>query len=280
MVQRYVTADEDSARWEGFRFRQGDVVVSSRSKHGTTWVQRIGTLLVFRSRDLPEPLGRLSPWLDWLVEPLDEVVARLDDQDHRRIIKTHTPLDGLPLDDRATWIVVARHPLDAALSLFHQGDNIHREPVDRPPVIDWLRAWIEADPDPRRELDSLPGVMLHLGDAWSRRSEANILMIRYEDLIADLPGQMKALAEALGIEIDDGVEPALVEAARFDAMRADAERVAPDPGTVLRDRTAFFRRGRPGAAAELVTEADLRRYEQRAAALAPPDLLAWLHGTD
>jgi aryl sulfotransferase len=61
----------------------------------------------------------LSPWLDHLVEPLDEVVARLDAQTHRRVIKTHTPLDGVPLKQEVTYIVIARHPLDAA-------DNCYR----------------------------------------------------------------------------------------------------------------------------------------------------------
>jgi len=44
---RYTSPDEDSARWWDFAFRPGDVVISSRSKSGTTWVQMICLLLVF-----------------------------------------------------------------------------------------------------------------------------------------------------------------------------------------------------------------------------------------
>jgi hypothetical protein len=47
-------------------------------------------------------------------------------QTHHRFIKTHTPLDGIPLDSRATYLVVARNPLDAVESLHHQGANIDR----------------------------------------------------------------------------------------------------------------------------------------------------------
>jgi hypothetical protein len=36
---RYQSPDEDSARWLGFPFRDGDIVISTRSKTGTTWVQ-------------------------------------------------------------------------------------------------------------------------------------------------------------------------------------------------------------------------------------------------
>ena len=35
-------------------------------------------------------------------------------------------------------------------------------------IHEWLLDWVDWDGDPRAELDSLPGVMLHLSDAWSR----------------------------------------------------------------------------------------------------------------
>jgi aryl sulfotransferase len=93
---RYRSDEEDSARWIGFPFREGDIVISTRSKTGTTWVQMICALLIFQTPELPEPLGRLSPWLDHLITPREEAYARLDRQQHRRFIKTHTPLDGIP----------------------------------------------------------------------------------------------------------------------------------------------------------------------------------------
>src|SRR4029453_12930442 len=99
-VRRYTSEDEDSAHWDGFPFRDGDIVISTRSKSGTTWMQLICALLVFQTADLPAPLPTLSPWLDWLIVPHDEVIARLEGQEHRRLVKTHTPLDGIPLDPR------------------------------------------------------------------------------------------------------------------------------------------------------------------------------------
>ena len=77
-------------------------------------MQMICALLVLQRPDLPAPLWQMSPWLDWLGEPIDDVCAQLEAQQHRRFIKTHTPLDGIPIDSRATYIVVGRHPLDMA----------------------------------------------------------------------------------------------------------------------------------------------------------------------
>jgi hypothetical protein len=286
---RYRSDDEDSTRWRDFTFRSGDVVVSSRSKHGTTWVQHICAMLLLGTARLPAPLAELSPWLDWLVEPADEVFARLAAQPHRRVVKTHTPLDGVPADPRVTYVVVARHPLDAAVSLYHQGANIDRTRLreltgapptptrPRPSLPDWLAAWIDADPDPRERLDSLPGVLWHLTDAWGRRDEPNVVLLHYHDLSTDLSGQMRRLADRLHVSPPAADWPDLVAAATFDRMRADADQLAPDRAGVLASRAAFFRGGRSGAGRAALDPDALARYQARSAALAPADLLAWLH---
>ncbi len=288
---RYRSADEDSGRWLGFPFRRGDIVISTRSKSGTTWVQMICALLIFQTTNPPGSLAQLSPWLDWLIDPLPEVLARLAAQDHRRFIKTHTPLDGIPFDPRATYIVAARHPLDAAVSLYRQGANIDQDrlralsgrpgsrPDDpkRPALPEWLLTWMEADVDPQENLDSLPGVAWHLTDAWGRRNDPNVVLVHYDDLQVDLAGEMRRLAAILGIDVPAVLWPELVEAATFESMRAHVDRVVPDPSGILRDRAAFFRRGTSGAGRQLLTEDEYRRYRQRMAQLAPPDMVAWLH---
>jgi aryl sulfotransferase len=288
---RYRSSDEDSGRWIGFPFRPGDIVISTRSKSGTTWMQMICALLVFQTAQLPAPLATLSPWLDWLVMPRDEVYERLAAQRHRRFIKTHTPLDGLPLDPRATYIVVARHPLDVAVSLYHQGNNIDRErlrlltgarepagpPKPPKPLRDWLLSWIDREADPREEMDSLPGVLWHLADAWHRRQEPNVVLVHYDDLRADLSGQMRQLAARLGITVPEERWPSLVGAATFEQMRERADRLIPDQQGVLKSAEAFFRRGTSGAGRELLTKVDIARYRARTEQLAPAPLLSWLH---
>ena len=252
---RYRSAEEDSGRWLAFPFRPGDIVISTRSKSGTTWMQMICALLIFQTAELPAPLAQLSPWLDWLTAGQQQVYDQLAAQRHRRFIKTHTPLDGVPVEPAVSYIVVARHPLDMAVSLYHQGDNIDRErlrrltgaappdgpPVARPPLHSWLVRWIEGDSDPRTELDSLPGVLWHLTDAWHRRREPNVLLVHYDDLLADLAGRMRDIAAWLGIDVPAARWPALVEAATFAAMRRKATMLVPDPSGVLEDHPAFFR---------------------------------------
>lgn len=291
-AHRYTSPDEDSARWDGFVRRPGDIVISTRTKHGTTWMQMICALLVFGTPDLPGPIADLSPWLDWTVRPPDEVFGDLAAQTHRRFVKTHTPLDGLPLDPEVTYLVVARHPLDAAVSLYHQRANIDRvrwaeltgnappagpEP-DPPTLHDALTAWIDLDLDAYGFLDFLPGVVHHYADAWGRRDRANVVLIHYDDLQRDLDASMRRLASRLGIPVDETVWPDLVAAARFSSMRDRADVAVPDRRGVLRSAPAFFRSGRSGAHRDVVTGPELAHYEARVARLAPdPVFRAWLH---
>lgn len=290
---RYQSLDSDSGRWDGFPFRDGDIVISTRPRSGTTWMQMICALLIFQTTRLPDPLGRLSPWLDHLTMPRDEVYALLEGQRHRRFIKTHTPLDGLPLDPRATYIVTARHPLDVAVSLYHHSTNIdiarmqeltgNTLPTEasafRMSLREWLLAWIDYDMHPRKNLDSLPGILWHLKDAWARRDEHNVVLIHYGDLSRDLEGQMRGLARRLGVAVPEHAWPGLVRAATFDRMRAGADQFVP-PGGIIKSSTSFFRRGRPGAGHEVLSDGEIAGYHARVASMAPPDLLAWLHAPD
>lgn len=38
---------------------------------------------------------------------------------------------------------------------------------------------------PEEELDTLPGLLHHLGDAWERRNEPNVALVHYRDLTND-----------------------------------------------------------------------------------------------
>ncbi|MBO0814242.1 MAG: sulfotransferase domain-containing protein [Actinobacteria bacterium] len=289
-LRRYKAHDEDSARWLGFPFRDDDIVISTRSKTGTTWVQMICALLIFQQPRLPAPIAQLSPWLDHLIAPRDQVFAQLAAQEHRRFIKTHTPLDGIPLDPRVTYIVTARHPLDVAVSLYHHSGNIDRArlrqltgqpapampPPRLPPLRDWLLGWIDDDHDPAEHLDSFPGLMWHLSGAWARRGQPNVLLVHYDNLSADLAGQMRWLAGRLGITVPGHAWPALVRAATFESMSGNADAHVPTAG-LFKSNAAFFRRGTSGAGREVLTGRELAAYHGRAARLAPADMLTWLH---
>jgi aryl sulfotransferase len=270
-----------AVRWADFPFRDGDLVISTSAKSGTTWIQMICALLVFQTPDLPAPLYELSPWLDWLFTSREELFAQLASQRHRRFIKTHLPLSQIPVDSRARYIVIARDPLDARVSKYYHFDNIDEMRIrgkershgqrQRMPLHDWVTQWI----DDSLGDDTLSVFMAALCDAWASRNEPNVVLVHYEDLSADLEGEMRRLAARLEFTVPVEKWPSLVEAATFDRMRAAADRI--QPMDMIKDNTAFFRTGAIGSGRELLTSAELGRYHAQMERLAPPELLAWLH---
>jgi hypothetical protein len=125
------------------------------------------------------------------------------------------------------------------------------------------------------QLDTLPGLVHHVADAWDRHG-GNVVLLHYRALADDLAEQMRSLATRLAIDVAPGRWPELVEAASFASMRADADRTAPERLGVLIDRRAFFRSGRPGEGAAALTPEVLARYHDRMDELADPPLRAWL----
>jgi len=297
---RYRSMVADSARWDGFGLRPDDIIISTPAKCGTTWMQMICALLVFQSTDLYEPLDLVSPWLDVLLADRATVVARLEAQQHRRFIKTHTPLDGLPFDDAVTYIGVVRDPRDVALSWDNHMTNmdfvaflaarqnaVGLEDIAEllaggPPLplglaVDRFWAWVE-NPNPIASEFSLASMLHHVGTLWEVRERPNVVLVRYEDLKADLGGQMRRIADRLGIVVRDDLWPALVDAATFDRMRRRAAEVTPEiTKSLWLDSDRFFHRGTSGQWRDLLDDEDLRRYAAAVAALAPPDLAAWIH---
>ena len=94
----------DTDRWEFYIPRVDDVFVCTLGKHGTTWMQAICALLIFQKPELGFNPAERSPWFDVTFEPIEETVGALEAQTKRRVIKTHTPLDGIPYLDSCTYI--------------------------------------------------------------------------------------------------------------------------------------------------------------------------------
>ncbi len=287
----------DSARWDGFPFRPGDIVISTPPKCGTTWTQMLCALLIFEGPDFPGPLDLISPWMDMCNRPVADVWGSLATQTHRRFIKTHTPLDGLPERPDVTYLVVGRDPRDVAISFEHHDANMDfehflerraaamgnddlaelppRSPLPEDP-LERFRTFVRDDvPGGRLSLASL---LHHLDTGWRRRDDPNVALFHYADLKADLTGELLRLAEILHIPCSPERARALAPEASLTRMRERAGELAPagSQGN-WKDPRAFFRSGGSGEWRARVTEADLAAYEARVAALTTPELAAWAH---
>lgn len=88
--RKYIGSITNTDRWQKFLNRPGDVFVCTPPKCGTTWTTTIVAMLVSGSTDVDTQ--SLVQWVDAEVVAIDEVMGALATQNHRRCIKTHTPL--------------------------------------------------------------------------------------------------------------------------------------------------------------------------------------------
>ena len=149
----------DSTRWRVYNHRPGDIVISTSYKTGTTWMQTIVANLLFQDGQFPAPVSAMAPWLDMAVPPLEEIARALEAQTHRRFIKAHLALDGLPFFETARYIVVGRDIRDVFMSVWnhHSGytdelkaafreraESFGREfPLDIEDIHELWRMWID-----------------------------------------------------------------------------------------------------------------------------------------
>lgn len=288
----------DSAQWDGYVPREGDIVIGTAPKVGTTWMQQIVSLLVFQSTE-PKPLHFISPWLDCRLRGnVDQMLALLEMQTHRRYIKSHLPLSALPVWSEVRYIHVARDGRDACLSYMNHNNAY------TPAAWARLDAAAESDPDlpaptPRPPRDTrgffhhwiAPGgtaAAEQMGDGlfeierswWAERARDNLLLVHYADLKADLDGEMRRISGFLDIPVDEAIWPTLVEAADFESMkRAGADLM---PGAELSfegGHATFLNKGTNGRWRTDLTAGDLALYQQRVQAELSPALARWLeHG--
>ena len=90
-------------------------------------MQRIVGLLVFQT---PEPvrIWEISAWIERrFPRPIEAVVAEIETQQHRRFLKAHLPVDGLPFYDEVKYIHVARDGRDACMSFHNHGTGFTDE---------------------------------------------------------------------------------------------------------------------------------------------------------
>jgi hypothetical protein len=300
-LRQYRSVIADSARWEGFLFRDGDIVLSSPVKCGTTWVQMICAVLIFQRATLGTTLDIISPWLEMLTRPLGGVLRDLERQTHRRFIKSHTPLDGLPYDPRVTYVCIARDPRDVALSFCNHIENMdigaflaaRQSAAGDDDLADLLTEvaptgleserqrfwwWIDAEASANGTAQGLSGMIHHLATFWEARAWRNVLLLHYQELQEDLEGQMRRLSNRLSLDIPERLWPPLVHAASFDEMRRRADELAPNVTELLWfDNARFFNRGTSGQWRDLLSKDDLRRYKERVMGLASPELERWIH---
>ncbi|MBX3485985.1 sulfotransferase domain-containing protein [Phenylobacterium sp.] len=301
----YRTVLMNSRRWDGFRPRPGDIVVATYPKCGTTWTQRIVDMLIHQST-APRTIMELYPWLDaTFFAPVAEDLATLEGQTHRRAIKSHLPFDSLPVYDAVKYVHVARDGRDACFS-FHNHmrsftDTAHEKvggaavelmaelgmpadaPAPAPPETpedprDFYLNWMdeaEAGPQPLTDLSFFEFEMTY----WRERARPNLLLVHYNDLKADLAGEIARISDFLEIDTPAATVAEIAAAAGFDAMKAQGPDLLPTVEVMFQGGSqTFLNKGTNGRWKAALTGEDLARFDRLSTAKFTPAARAWIEG--
>ena len=295
--REYRTWIFDSRRWRHYQPRPDDIVIATYPKCGTTWMQRIVGLLIFQTPE-PMPIMQISAWIDRrFPQPIEAVVAQIEAQKHRRFLKSHLPLDGLPFYDDVKYIHVARDGRDACMSFHNHGRGftdqmleqlskagMEDETIGRPypgiPVDprQFFHQWITQGEVPGHA-DGSPSMSFFQFERswWAARSRPNVLNVHYNDLKANLSAEMRRIADFLGIAVAPDLWPQLVAAASFEAMRRDGDTLLPNvEATFKHGSRGFFFKGANERWRGVAAGEDLELYEAKAASMFSPQCAHWV----
>lgn len=276
----------DSTMWDGFEFRDDDIVIATYAKAGTTWVQQILAQLLFDARtDLP--VAEMSPWVDIRVPPKEVKMPMIAAQEHRRFLKTHLPVDALVFSPKAKYLYIARDGRDVVWSMYNhhaKANDLWYEalndtpgrvgpPIERPPesVHRYYRDWFENDGDPWWPFWE------NMRTWWEIRGLPNVMMLHFAELKADMAGQIRRIADFIDVEIDEEIFPKILEHCSFDYMKTNGSASTPMGGAFwVGGAETFINQGTNGRWTDTLSEEEINEYDDRAVAELGEECAQWL----
>lgn len=271
----YVTFPVDTRHWDHFIHRPDDIFVCTPPKCGTTWTQAICAMLVQGSADIEGRLTDISPWVDQTFVPLADTLAALESQTRRRVIKTHTPLDGIPYFEECTYIAVYRDPRDAFISQWNHVQNDLQ--LSKMFPNDLNEFFARAMGLPVTGGSGVSFFFHHYATFKAFEHLDNIHLFHYYELSRDLEHNVKRMAEALGIEPGTPLLRQIADAASFSKMQENFERYIPGAGSGdWADETRFLNKGTHGQWRGVLSGDNLAAYDAMMREQLPPEDIAWL----
>lgn len=286
--REYASKFFDSTIWNDLEYRNDDIVVASYAKAGTTLVQQILAQLIF-DMDEEVSVSKISPWLDSVYPEKKAKLDLIAAQVHRRVLKTHLPIDALVFSRVAKYIYVGRDGRDIVWSLYdHQGaasqearllleadaNSSGRLRVVAPPpssILNYFDAWLDKDGHPFWPFWE------NVRSWWQARLLPNVLFVHYSDLIADMGEQIRRIAAFIEIPLGEDRLALIMHHCSLEYMRAHAGRYVPH-GTGLwkDDGKAFFNKGQNGRWSEILPSETNTIFKQRAISELGIDCAQWM----
>lgn len=203
---------ESKERGLDFQPKSSDIIISPYAKCGTTWLQQIVHGLRTRgSMDFDE-ISAVTPWIEIALDVgWDLNAAQVAEP---RVYKSHLTWYEIPKGGR--YIVSFRHSQDAFLSFYRFFEGFFFEPGMI--TLEDLYRWRWPQDELERE-----GYWYHLISWYEQRKNKDVLLLCYENMIADLPGTINLIANFMGIELDDELSEIVIRQSSREFMLASKD---------------------------------------------------------
>jgi len=202
-----IFSEESETRGMAFQPRSTDVIIAPFTKCGTTWLQQIAHSLQTRGDMDFEEISNVTPWIELAYDLGLDLDA--DQAAEPRVYKSHLSWHDVPKGGR--YIVSFRNPANAFISVYRFFEGFFFEPgtIDLDTFFQWR--------NPPAELGKR-GYWHHLASWWEQRHNPDVLLLSYEDMLADLPGTVRRVAAFMNIPLDDELFNIVVQQASREFM--------------------------------------------------------------
>lgn len=252
------------------------VFVASFPKSGTTWMQAIVYNLLSNGDQSFDHISNYSPFFE-ISRTWDEENNRLNSFFHdnhqrlgARVFNTHLRYNMMPKGDKMKYIYVCRSGKDAALSFYHHLHNQDDADNYGGSLSDFLRDWLNGK--------IIFGSWLRHLENWipaSLNPMNNILVVKYEDLVQDLVGEMVRIAAFLDLSYSRTEIEKISKYVTFDYMKSHSRQFSPT-SVPWKTGFEFIRQGVVGQSEAAFTAADHAAFEEMISSIYPEGLPIWL----
>ena len=240
-IQRWVRTLQYGLEYDG---SPDDIFIVTYPRSGTTWLQMIVYQLTTDGAMDFAHIDEVSPFLEITMIPRGRKISDLPARP--RVVKSHLRYDAIPKGP-GRYIYGVRNGLDVAVSYHHHARK-YLTGLKQHSLGEFFNLFMAGQVPFGSWFDHV--------DAWLRNEDRlNVLVVTYEELIADLEAGVKRIADFCGITIDPAAMPRILERCSFAFMREhdakfSAEWLLPKPPPAspkpAGPREPFIRRGQVG----------------------------------
>jgi hypothetical protein len=225
-LNTYVRFNYNTTIFKQIKYNSTDIIVSAYPKTGNTWLEYILLLLIHKNDNIklhPEicnlytKINNIGKFFINYIEQLDTIKTQLnyyndismfdislddfDNYKYRRVIKSHYSCqnfinyDIINNNPLFKIIIIKRNPIDTFISSYFYYKRLLKTNIN---MKFWLNCWLEGK--------IYYGSYFEFYKDWEeiyKQYPEQILWLNYEDLKADLSGEIKKISEFIGVELTE-----------------------------------------------------------------------------